>query len=61
MINTKEAIGVFFVNTTQIYQFKAKESEIKRYPLYLGEIWGDFSANNFKKQAKWVFVWFLYW
>ena len=38
MINTKEAIGVFFVNTTQIYQFKAKESEIKRYPLYLGEI-----------------------
>ena len=39
-----------FVNTTKIYQFKAKDSEIKRYPLCLGEISGDFSSNNFRKQ-----------
>ena len=45
-----------FVNTTKIYQFKAKESEIKRYPLCLREISEDFSANNFKKKVKWVFV-----
>ena len=39
-----------FVNTTKIYQFRAKDSEIKRYPLCLGEISGDFSSNNFRKQ-----------
>ena len=35
-----------FVNATKIYQFKAKDSEIKKYPLCLGNISGDFSANN---------------
>ena len=39
-----------FVNTTKIYQFKAKEFEIKIYSLCLGNISGDFSANNMKKQ-----------
>ena len=38
-----------FVNATKIYQFKAKDSEIKRYPLCLEHISGDFSANNMKK------------
>ena len=38
-----------FVNATKIYQFKAKDSEIKKYPLCLGNISGDFSANNMKK------------
>ena len=37
-----------FVNATKIYQFKAKGSE-KKYPLCLGNISGDFSANNMKK------------
>ena len=38
-----------------MYQFKAKDSEIKIYiyiyiyPLCLGNISGDFSANNMKK------------
>ena len=40
-----EAI-VFFVNTAKIFQFKAKDSEIKKWPLCLGNISGDFSANN---------------
>ena len=32
-----------------MYQFKAKDSEIKKYPLCLVNILGDFSANNTKK------------
>ena len=39
-----------FVNSTKVYQFKAKDSEIKQYPLCLGNISGDFWANNMKKQ-----------
>ena len=38
-----------FGNATKIYQFKAKDSEMKKYPLCLGNISGDFSANNMKK------------
>ena len=37
-----------FVNATKMYQFKAKDSEIKIYSLCLGNISGDFSANNMK-------------
>ena len=33
-----------FVNATKIYQFKAKDSEIKAYPLCLGNISKDFSV-----------------
>ena len=38
-----------FVNATKIYQFKAKDFEIETYPLCLGNISGNFSANNMKK------------
>ena len=38
-----------FVNALKIYQFKAKYSGIKRYPLCLGNNLRDFSANNIKK------------
>ena len=38
-----------FVNSTKIYQFKAKDCEIKPYPLCLGNISKDFTANNIKK------------
>ena len=38
-----------FVNATTIYQFKTKNSEMKKHPLCLGNISGDFSANNMKK------------
>ena len=41
-----------FVNPTKIYQFKAKDSEIKKYPLCLGNISGDFSANMKTKLNK---------
>ena len=39
-----------FVNATKIYQFKAKDSEIKNYTLCLGNISKDFAINNMKKQ-----------
>ena len=41
--------SLLFVNATKRYQFKAKDSEIKKYSLCLGNISGDFVANNMKK------------
>ena len=38
-----------FANATKIYHFKANYSEIKNYPFCLGNISGDFSANNMKR------------
>ena len=38
-----------FVNATKIYQFKAKNSEIKDYALCLGIAPKDFTINNMKK------------
>ena len=39
-----------FVNATKIYQFKAKDSEIKDYTLCLGNISKHFTINNMKKK-----------
>ena len=39
-----------FVNPTKIYQFKAKNSEIKDYTLCLSYISIDFTINNMKKK-----------
>ena len=46
-----------FVNATKIYKFKAKNFEIKKYPLCLGNISGDFSAKSIKKSELngWVY------
>ena len=41
--------GFLFVNTIEIYQFKAKDSEIKDYALCLGNTSKDFTINNMKK------------
>ena len=40
----------------KIYQFKAKNSEIKAYPLCLENISKDFTASNMKKKnrIKWI-------
>ena len=38
-----------FVDTTKVYQFKAKNSEIKDYALWLGNASKDFTINNRKK------------
>ena len=39
-----------FVNATKVYQFKAKDSEIKDYALCLGNVSKDFTINNMKKK-----------
>ena len=39
----------FFVNATKLHKFKAKDSEIKRYPLCLRNIPKDFFVDNTKK------------
>ena len=38
-----------FVNGTEIIKFKAKDSEIAAYPLFLGNISKDFSIDSVKK------------
>ena len=38
-----------FLNATKIYQFKAKDSEIKKYLVCLGNISKNFTAINMKK------------
>ena len=44
--------NLLFVNATKIYQFKANDSEIKKYLLCLGNISKDFTANNMKKKPR---------
>ena len=39
-----------FVNTTKMYHFKVKDSEIKDYTMPLGNISKDFTINNMKKK-----------
>ena len=45
------ANSYLFVNGTEIYKFKAKDSEIVASPLCLGNISKDWSADNMKKQG----------
>ena len=40
-----------FVNGTEIYKFKVKDSEIVATPLCLGKISKDWSADNLKKKT----------
>ena len=43
------ANSYIFVNGTEIYKFKAKDSEIVAAPLCLGNISKDWSVDNMKK------------
>ena len=43
------ANSYLFVNGTEIYKFKAKESEILVGPIYLGNISKDWSVDNMKR------------
>ena len=43
------ADSCLFVNGTEIIKFKAKDSEIKAYPLCLGNILKEFFVDNMKK------------
>ena len=43
------ANSYLFINGTEIYKFKAKDSEIVATPLCLGNISKDWSVDNLKK------------
>ena len=45
------ANSYLFVNGTEIYKFKAKDSEIVATPLCLGNVSKDWSVDNMKKLA----------
>ena len=45
------ANSYLFVNGTEIYEFKAKDSEIVASPLCLGNISKDWSTDNMKKKT----------
>ena len=45
------ANSYLFVNGTEIYKFKAKDSEIVASPLSLGNIFKDWWTDNMKKTA----------
>ena len=50
-----ESNSFSFVNTTKIYQFKGKNSEIKAYLLCSGNILKGFTADGMKKnRIKWI-------
>ena len=42
----------FFIHARKIYRFKVKDSEVKLYILFLGNISKGFTANNMKKNKK---------
>ena len=48
-LNYNGANSYLIVNATNIYQFKEEDSQIKKYPLCLGNISKEFSLDNMKK------------
>ena len=49
-LHFNEANSYLFVNGTEFYKFKAKDSEIVPSPLCLGNISIDWSTDNMKKR-----------
>ena len=53
------ANSYLFVNGTEIYKFKAKDSEILVGPICLANISKDWSVNNMQKNwIYWLCLWF---
>ena len=50
-LNYDESNSFLFVNATNIYQFKAKDSQIRYYALCLGNISKDYTVNSMKKKT----------
>ena len=44
--------SILFINATKIFQFKARDSEIKKYRFYLVNTSRDFLTNKIKKKKK---------
>ena len=51
-LHYNEGNSYLFVNATEIYKFKAKDSEIVTSPICLGNISKDWSADNMKKKTE---------
>ena len=49
-LHYNEANNYLFVNGTEIYKFKTKDSEIVAAPLCLGNISKNWSVDNMKKK-----------
>ena len=49
-LHYNESNSFLFVNAVKMYQFKAKDSEIKTYILCLGNILKDFTLNSMKNE-----------
>ena len=47
-LNYNGGNSYLFVTDTGNIKFKAKDSEIKAYPLWLGNIWKDWSVDDMK-------------
>ena len=57
------ANSYFFVNGTEIYKYKAKDSKIMMSPIFLGNISKDWTVDNMKKKLDllvmfMILVWF---
>ena len=50
-LHSNGANSYLFVNDTEFYKFKAKDSEIVASPLCLGNISKDWSTDNMKRTA----------
>ena len=50
-LNCNGSKNFLFVNDTKVYQFKAKNAEIKDYALFLGNFLKDFTINNMKTKT----------
>ena len=48
-----------FVNSVELYKFKAKDSEINAAPLCLGNVSKDFWTDNMKKSGLYGYVYDL--
>ena len=57
-LNYEQGNSYLFVNGTEIYKFKSKDSEIVASPLCLGNISRNSSVNNMKKN--WIY-WLCLW
>ena len=49
-LHYKGSNNLLFVNAAKVYQFKSKDSEIKNYAPYLGNVSKYFKINNMKKK-----------
>ena len=51
-LHYKKRKSFSLANPVKIFQLKAKDSEIKPYPLRLGQVSKDFTIDNMKKEKQ---------